>query len=285
MLASKETIVFVALERESPGDWARYRGLFQSLRHRYPVMVLNKKSKGRVKEKIVAFLKRHEAVWMNMYRLLGWKVAEINELGQKIAKRYEMPIEELRKLCEELKKLQEALKSFEKIPEWLAEHVKPRLFLGDLALDKLLGFFELVEKKFVEYAETPKAFVDRKAARTSFHNHLRASRLLALVITAGSRDGQYNEIRKLLYEVLRMGVVPLDYSYDSIIVAKRVYRRRGVEKFWGSTTLDPEYVLKRLEARPYYAVVECKGIDFEKRDVGWGLRSVASGSATAFGEA
>jgi len=264
MQTLNEVIVFALLERESPGDWARYRGFFQMLRYRYPIVVMNRKSRGRVRRKVVAFLKRHEAVWENMYRLLGWKIAE----------KFERSMDELRRACDELRKFQEALKSFEKVPEWLAEHVKPRVFLGDLPLDELLGFFELVERRFAEYIEALKALADSKVARTSFHKHLRASRLLALVITVGDRSGQYSKIKEFLYEVLRMGVAPIDYSYNSVIVARRVYRKRGVERFWGSV-VDPEEVMRRLEARPYYVVVECRGVDFEKRDVGWGLKIVA----------
>jgi len=226
-------------------------------------VVVNRKSRGRVNVKIVAFLKRHEAIWINMYRLLGWRIVE----------RFEMSMDELKKICDELRKLQEALKSFEKVPEWFARHIKPRLFLGGLAIDDLFEFMEHAEKRFTEYIEASKALADSKLARTSFHKHLRASRLLALVITVGDRSGQYSKIKEFLYEVLRIGVAPVDYSYNSVIVAKKIYRKRGVERFWGSIA-DPEEVMRRLEARPYYVVVECKGVDFEKRNVGWGLKIV-----------
>jgi len=79
-------------------------------------------------------------------------------------------------------------------------------------------------------------------------------------------------VREFLYEVLRMGVALIDYSHSSVIVAKRVYRRRGIERFWGSVA-DLEEVLRRLEARLYYVVVECKGVEFEK-----GMWTGASGT-------
>jgi len=260
MQTLNEVIVFALLERESPGDWARYRSLFQALSYWYPLVVVNRKSRGRVRGKIVVFLKRHEAVWESMFKLLGWRITNT----------IEVTVAKLRKVLDELRRLQEL--DLEGV-EWLTKYVKPKILLGDLPVDELLEFLSFAEKRYAEYTVAPRALSDPKVAKTSFLRNLRSSKLLALVITVGTRSS-YIAVKEFLYELLRMGVVPIDYSYSSIIVAKRVVRWRGVEKFWGSV-VDPEEVLRRLEARPYYVVVECRGVDFEKRDVGWGLRHVA----------
>ena len=258
----REVVVFALLERVSPGDWERYRGLFQTLRYSFPIVVVNRKHKGRVRRKIIAFLKRHEVLWTSMYELLGWKVVE----------RYEMGMEELRKQLEGLRKFLETLKGLEDLPEWLSESLKPGITLGDLPLDKAVEFMELVEKRFREYMEAPKAIADAGAARTRFHKLLRTSKISALVIGIGGKNEQLKRVGERIYELLEKGIAPIDYSYNAIIVAKKSYRYRGVEKTWRSSLgLDPEKVLKDLETR-YEIVVPDVKLEFEKRDVGWGLK-------------
>jgi len=264
MPAPGEVVVFVVLERVSPAD-RRYRGVTQALRHVYPLLVLGKPG-GRTGERAVAFLKRHEAVWANMFRLLGWRAT---------ANRYEMPLEELRRLYGELRGLQGALRGLGRAPGWLAQHIKPGVSLGGLPLDSLLGFVEQVERRFAEYREAPAALRSAGAARTSFLKHLRNSELLAITVVVGDRDGQYRKVNELLYELLRRGIVPIDYSHNEVIVAKPARTARGARKpRWSVLGFDPGLVLRGLQTR--YCVVEAgAGVEFEERDVGWGLRLTA----------
>lgn len=257
-----ETVVIALLERVGPGNWARYRGLFMTLRARFPIVVVNKKAKGRVNRKIVAYLKRHEAVWENMYMLLGWRIVE----------RYEVGMEKLKRWCDELRKLLEALKELEGLPQWLREFVKPTISLGGLSLDEVASFMETVEKRFAEYMATPEILSGIRPVTTRFHKLLRSSKISALVIRFGDRNEMYKRIRQRLYELLERGVAPIDYSYNAIVIAKKIVRYRGIERVWNSSmNLDPEDVIKGFETR-YEIVVRGVGLEFEKRDVGWGLK-------------
>ncbi len=260
-----EYLVFALLERVRPGDWARYRGLFQTLRFRYPIVVINKKYRGRVKGKIVAFLKRHEDVWLKAYELLGWKVVE----------RYEMGLDEFRSKYEGLKKFLETIKGFDNLPNWLSESLKPMIALGDLPLDKAFAFLDSIEKTFKEYMEAPKALVDAKAAKTRFQRLLRTSTIAALAIRGTDKKALKKEITRILGIMLSRGIVPVDYSYNYIIVAKKRLTVRGHRKNWLSTLeYDPIDVLKGLEARPAIVFLpqeKIKELVFEERDLGWGL--------------
>jgi len=260
----REVLVFVQLKRVSGGSWARYRGLFQSLRYSFPIVVVNKKSKGRVNKKIVAFLKRHEHVLINMYKLLGWEVVE----------RYEMSLSEFEEYLEGLRKALEVQKKLENLPPWLAEHLKPTVSLGMLSYDEALKFFEAVRKKFREYAEVPLSMKAPRKGETRLHKFLRTSSVAVLVVSGTYREELLKRVSEYMYELLHQGIVPVDYSYNSIIVAKKVYRYKGSERIWRSAhNLDPIKVLEGFASR-YDVVANVRELEFEKRDVGWGLKAI-----------
>jgi len=268
---SGEVLVFALLERVSRGAWAKYRGVFQSLRYSFPIVIITKKSKGRVNEKVIVFLKRHEHVWINMYKLLGWEVAE----------KYEMNLHKFKKMFD-LGRVLEALKraeneNFEDMPPRLAKYLKPlRISRGALSYDEALEFFETIKKKFKEYMEIPLSIKAPRRDETRLHKLLRTSSKAVLVISGTYREELLKRINDYMYELLSRGVTPVDYSYNSIIVAKKVYRYRGSERIWRSPlNLDPIEVLKGFASR-YVVVTDVRELEFEKRDVGWGLKAISA---------
>ena len=268
---SREILVFTLLKRVSRGVWARYRGMFQSLRYSFPIVVVNRKSKGRVNRKIVVFLKRHEHIWINMYKLLGWEVAERYEMG---LHEFEEMLEDITRVLEVLKQT-EVLKRVENFPPWLAEGFKLTVCLTMLSYDEALKFLETIRGKFKEYMEIPLSMKAPRKGETRLHKFLRTSTIATLIIRGTYKEGMLRYINDYLYELLSDGVVPVDYSYDSIIVAKKIYRHKGSERIWRSTlNLDPIEVLRGFESVYFAYVFDVKELEFEKRDVGWGLKAI-----------
>lgn len=263
-----EYLVFALLERVRPGNWEKYRGLFQALRFRYPIVVVNRKHRGRAKRKIVVFLKRHEDLWLKMYEILGWKLVE----------RCEMGLSEFKAMYEGFKRLLEAMREFDSLfsslPNWLCESLRPVVALGELSVDKALAFLDSIEKTFREYMETPKALINAKNAKTRFQRLIRTSTIAALAIRGTDRRALRREVASIIEAILSKGVVPVDYSYNYIIVARKRLVVRGRRRNWLSALgYDPIDVLRGLEARPARVLLSHEKIEivFEERDIGWGL--------------
>jgi len=257
---SNEVLVFTMSRRARKGLWYTYGKVFRALMHGFPAIIVTRKSHGRVGGKLVAFLKRHEHIWANMISLLGWEVVE----------RFEVPLLRFNDIIESVRL--EVSKHFETLPPWFAEYFKPTVSFGPLSYSDVVRFIENVKRKFKEYMEAPLAVKGRIEGETEFHRFLRTSTTATLIIRGTYKEGMLRYINDYLYELLSDGVVPVDYSYDSIIVAKKVYRHRGSERIWRSTlNLDPIEVLRGFESVYFAYVFDVKELEFEKRDVGWGL--------------
>jgi hypothetical protein len=259
-----EVVVFVKLRR-GPGSrygWAKYRALLPPLAYSFPIAV----SENTTGEKFALFLKRHEHVWSRMFELLDWEIVERHEVSMSV-------------LEEALGRLREAVEAFgrielpQSIPQPLAK-VKPTVALGPFRYGSLLRFVEAVRKRFWEYAIAPQALKKPVEGETRFHKFLRTSEMAVLKIVGTYRPELMKRISEHLYELLWRGVIPIDYSYDSIIVARRVYKNRYYLRIWRSAFgYDPIEVLKGFESR-YEPVLPVKELVFEERDIGWGLRAV-----------
>jgi len=215
-------------------------------------------------------LKRHEDLWIQALSLLGWKMIE----------RYEVPLDKFKRIYEKLKEIVDLIDDLKKeytFPSWLSEELKPVIGLGMLTLDKIMNFIENINRRFEEYMLAPKAMVDPKEAKTGFLTRLRRSVVTALAIRGTDKEKLREVIRSNLYIILSRGVMPIDYSYNYIIIAKKSYRYRGSERIWLSYLgYDPIEVLRGLEERPAIVMLEPEKIEliFEKRDIGWGLSVV-----------
>jgi len=206
----------------------RYYGrLFNMLRSRYPVCVVESSPEG----KTVALLERHKDIWVTFYRLAGWK-----------------PVDEYKMCVEEFTEA------------YPGKHL----------------FHTTVQATLHEYTRVPEVLGGTVGAvwETRFHKLLRTSEILALALRGTWREALLREVGGVLQSLLFRGVVPVDYSYNYVIVA----RRRLGNRWWLSAfNYDPFTVLKRLEARPARVLLTHERIEkivFEERDVGWGLTVV-----------
>jgi hypothetical protein len=128
--------------------------------------------------------------------------------------------------------------------------------------------------KFREYMEVPLAMKGPREGESRFHEFLRTSELVVLKIVGTYKPELMRRVSNYLYELLIKGIIPIDYSYDLIIVARKIYKHRGVERLWRSVfDYDPIKILKGFESR-YEPVLRVKELEFEERDVGWGLKPV-----------
>ena len=109
-----------------------------------------------------------------------------------------------------------------------------------------------------------------KKARTRFQELLSTSQIIAL----RARRCRYEvDIGNVLYELLAKGVIPVDYSLNSVIVARKVYKSGGYERFWLSTlNIDPVELLRGFESE-CVTVGDVGELEFESRGVGWGLKA------------
>ena len=238
----------------------RYRPVIRALRSTFPAVMAS-----RGNTRVAIFLKRHEHVWASAYRLLGWE-----ELG-----RYEVSLGELAEVCEESERALEPLRSSPRIPGWLAPYLGVTASLGVLPCYEVASFLELVKRRFSEYMEVPKAMRGPRKREPRLHKLLRTSRLAVLIVSGTSREEQLRRVSEYLHELLMKGVVPVDYSHNTIIVAAKVYKRRGVERVWRSPLgLNPVEVIKGFESRYVPVVTDVRDLEFERRDVGWGLKVV-----------
>jgi len=257
---ASEVLVFVQLRRVSRSGWAvRGKRVFQPLREIFPILVPGRG--------VVAFLRRHEHLWINVFKLLGREVTE----------RYEMGLQELREYVEEtVETVRETIRSTARntaladLPQWLIEELVTIRF-GRLPHTSILEFIENVEEKFREYMEAPLVLRGLKRAETRFQKLLSTSQIMALKVRR-CRFEELMDVKLHLYQLLEKGVIPVDFSKDSIIVAKKIQRHKGSERFWLSTlNLDPAGVLRGLESE-CVTVEDARELEFESRDVGWGLR-------------
>lgn len=140
--------------------------------------------------------------------------------------------------------------------------------------DRWYWFPGLVKATAEEYRGVPKALSDPSCRVTRFHKLLASADLFALAIRGSWEEALRRELGKVLEWMVWRGVVPVDYSLSHVIVARRLYRGG-----WWLSTLgyDPLRVLRELEARPAKVVLSRERIDrleFEERNVGWGLKVV-----------
>ena len=251
---AREALVFTQLRRASRA--ARRSRVLQPLRGIYPMLVLNRG--------LVAFLRRHELIWAGMFKLLG----------REVTGRYEMGFLEVRDYVEEaVKTVREATRNtaIANLPQWLIEELLV-IYFGKLPHYAVLEFFGKVERRFREYMEAPQVLKGLKKARTRFQELLSTSQIIALK----ARRCRYEvDIGNVLYELLAKGVIPVDYSLNSVIVARKTRRQKGSERFWLSTlNIDPLQVLRGFESECLEVVEDVK-LEFEERDVGWGLKTTS----------
>jgi len=265
-----ELLVIALLEKKEPADWTKYRSTYASLMRMYPIVVIRKKVKGRVVSKIVAYLKRHEDIWEEMFSLLGWSITNKCEVPLDIMKKI---YEKLLELTNEVNKLRNEMI----LPEWVSKELTPLIGFGNLDLNRAMRFFSEIERKFSEYriaAETLKK-KEKVERETSFIRRLRTSLTVALVIRGTSTSALRGKLRERLRALLRKGIIPIDYSLNFIITVKKEIKSKGVSKLWLSHEYyDPLEVLKELEARPAVIFLDpgTFDIDYEERDIGWGLK-------------
>jgi len=257
---SSEVLVFTLSRRARKGLWYTYGKVFLSLMRGFPALVVTQKSHGRVSGKVVAFLRRHEHIWANMLTLLGWEVTE----------RFEMPLLKFYDMLESVRL--EVSRHFETLPQWFAEYFRPAVSFGSLSYNDITRFLEAVKRKFKEYMEAPLAVKGRIEGETELHKFLRTSDLAVLILRGTYKEGMLKYINSYLYELLSDGVIPIDYSHKTIIVARKTYRDKRSERFWRSVlNMDPIRVLRGLESTYLQNVFKVEELEFEKRDVGWGL--------------
>ena len=258
---SSEVLVFVKLRKISRHGWAVHgKKIFQPLRESFPILVVG--------GGVVAFLKRHEHIWANMFRLVG----------REVVGRYEASLQKFSEYIGVAESVREAIKASIQamnLPPWLAEAFEPSVSFGVLPYGKALKFLETIRRRFKEYMEAPLALKGPREGESGFHKFLRTSDLAVLVIRGTYKEGMLKYVSEYLYGLLDDGVIPIDYSYDSIIVARKVYADGGLKRFWRSTrNLDPIEVLRGFEQTYFSYVFDVKELEFERRDVGWGLKAI-----------
>lgn len=132
-----------------------------------------------------------------------------------------------------------------------------------------------VEVAMKEYATVPAILRGEKVYyETRFHELLKSSEIMALAVRGTCREVLLREVTRILKSLLYKGVVPVDYSYNYIIVV----RKKLNGKWWLSAFgYDPINVLKWLESRPAIVLLTQEKIErivFENRDIGWGLNVI-----------
>jgi len=269
-----EVIVIVRLERSGYSEWFKFRSVYASLMRRYPLVTVTKKVKGRVVEKWVAFLKRYEDIWESMFRLMGWKIAERHEVSEEDFRNF---FTRLRELEEVIKKLRDEVTG-KIFPKELMHELRPLVGLGGLTADKALNFLSKIKERFTEYLSIPKIIKGEKRPRNRFLMRVKTAELAALAVRGTNRDYLKEVLGRNLDALLSRGVIPLDYSLNYVIVAKKEYTERGKRKvLLSALDEDPTEVLKGLEARPGIVLLtsdKIGGLDFEERSKGWGLKII-----------
>jgi len=263
-----ELLVIALLEKKEPADWTKYRSTYASLMRMYPIVVIRKKVKGRVVSKIVAYLKRHEDIWEEMFSLLGWSITNKCEVPLDIVKKI---YKKLLELTNEVNKLRNEMK----LPEWVGKELTPLMGFGDLDHNRATRFFNEIERRFSEYRVAVEALRRKIKRETSFVRRLRTSLAVALAIRGTHEPALRRKLRERLRALLRKGIIPIDYSLNFIITVKKEMKSKGVSKLWLSHEYyDPLEVLKELEERPavVFLYPGIFSIDYEERSVGWGLK-------------
>lgn len=253
-----EKVVLALFERSGVAEWRMYRGLFNSLRAYYPVAVQNIGRKGRRYKKLVVYLKRHEWIWEEAYKLLGWAKTSTVELDLEA-------IEEVYRVLNELSlnlRSNKHFNTFKQTLETLGLKIFPGI-LADGAPLKLSNLIERFKKRLEEYKLIPEALKNAKIAKRGFLQKVRTSKILALKAAVSEET-----FRRDLYRLLEKGIVPLAYTRGLILsVEKRIKNR-----MWLSTLNEnPREVLSKMTAPPGKVLVEVKELLYSDRGIGWGL--------------
>lgn len=244
----EEFAVIAELQRRGVGWPDKYRRLFATVMRLYPACIHSVKVKGRVARKVAIYLARHEDVWEKVFDLVGWTIIKQNVVSL-----------------------------------WLLNRLLYGKLVEGLNWGTLVAFTPSLRfGSFVKRVEQMRREYMAIASGTSggpFARRVGRSAIYAYAVRGKSREELRKRIRRALGELLSAGIVPIDYSYNYVIVAiKKV--RRGCEEYWLSVFgYNPVEVLRGLYAPPVEIILtpeRIRGLKFEERGIGWGLTAVES---------